>query len=403
MNGWQRIRFLGDCLRLDADEAADERLWAEIAAGRPDWPWLLALADRQRLAPALWVALRERGLMEPAPEAIRLFLDSRGGGAGGLARPVPVYLEDQYRANRRRNLALRRQTIELVQALNRRGIEPVLLKGAAFLFVPPLCDPAIRVMRDLDLLLERAAMPAAVAALGGIGYAEVDMGMPPGHHHPPLYRDGDPASVELHWDLLAPQARRALPTEAALAAAVPCAIEGGAARILAPTERLLHLLLHAQLVDRGHRRRTLRLAEIYEFALLSRAFGNAIDWERVAGGLRRQGGEAALQAYCLLAHRLLGAAWPLPMEAPSAARRHLFYCRLRVMLPEPLQRLDSLLDQLAVGFSRAMVEERYGPAGGAWGLWRARWHHLRVLRRKYRGKLRERLSGPPRRLPSRPP
>ncbi len=389
----RHLDFLADCLRVDRDEAGDRRIRNLAAMRGFDWAAVIGLANRHQLAPALWVALVTRRLMQPVPAPLRAFLE-RTPPAGAVGRLPALYLEDRYAANRKRNEALRAELIGIVGALNEAGIEPVILKGGAMLLEPAGLDPATRVMRDLDLLIPRSSLDDAVSALAGLGFAEIETGMPPAHHHPPLLRDGGPASVELHWDLLAPQARAMLPTAAALRATRPCPADGAVARILAPTERLLHNLLHAQVVDRAHRRHQFKLRDLHEFSLLAQRFGTSIDWDSMAGRLRPQDGEHWLEAYLWMAQRLLGLAWPLAAPSSGRARRHYTYCRMKLALPEPLRRADSILDQLAIGFSRAMIVERYGPILGVGSLWRTRWRHLRNLRRKYRGKLAERLRGP---------
>lgn len=364
-----------------------------IATAGFDWTGAVCLANTHLLAPALWAALVGRRLMQPVPPALRRFLETTPPAAATGRLPA-LYLEDQYEANRTRNAALRAELAEIVRALNGVGIEPVVLKGGALLLAPGRLDPAARVMRDLDLLIPKPAVNRAVSAVARIGFREIDTGLPPAHHHPPLLRDGGPASVELHWDLLAPQARAMLPTAAALRSTLPCPTEGGLARILAPAQRLLHNLLHAQVVDRAHRRHAFKLRDLHEFTLLARHSGTPVDWEAMADGLRSHGGGHWLEAYLWLAHRLFGLAWPLRSPPPGAARRHYVLCRSTLALPAPLRRADSVVDQLAIGFSRAMIVERYGPMPGFGSLWRTRWQHLGNLRRKYRGKLGERLRGP---------
>jgi len=387
------LDFLCDCLRVDLDPASEGRIRASIADPRFDWTSHIRLANRHHLAPALWAALAGRGLMQPVPPPLRAFLE-RTPPAGAVGRLPAAYLEDQYEANRKRNARIRTDLAETVHALNQRAIEPVIVKGGAWLLAPEGLDPAIRTMRDLDLLIAKPQLEEAVSALLDLGYRRIDTGMPPGHHHPPLLRDGAVASIELHWHLLAPQARAIFPTEHALQCALRCQMDGAVARILPPTERLLLNFLHAQLVDRAHRRHLLMLRDIHEFALLAWRFGSRVDWESAMARVRAEGSGHALESYLFLAGRLFGLSWPLPLPASGAARRHYARCRLKLALPRPIRLADSVLDQIAVGFSRTMIVERYGPPAGRRWLWRSRWRHLRNLQRKYRGKLIERLRGP---------
>ena len=120
-------------------------------------------------------------------------------------------------------------------------------------------------MIDLDLLVAPEALPRAVAALEAAGYRGEDEAFLPrtDYHFPALIPPGPGLAVELHSR---PGWRRGGPLAGLAARAVPSAVPGLA--IPAPEDRLAHLALHAQVADRGWRRRRLRLRDALDWRAL---------------------------------------------------------------------------------------------------------------------------------------
>ena len=79
------------------------------------------------------------------------------------------YLDMILALNRRRNRGIQQQTIEIVLALNSRGIRPILMKCGIFLF-EDWADCGLPMMVDVDVLLDEKEIPLATAILHSIGY-----------------------------------------------------------------------------------------------------------------------------------------------------------------------------------------------------------------------------------------
>src|SRR5689334_15166448 len=108
MNAVGLHRLLGRCLIAPAPAFA-----ARLADPAISWDRFIEAANCAYLTPALTAALREAGLLAAIPAE--------------AAQYLTVIAE----RNDMRNARLRVQLHELVGALNRSGIEPILLKGAA--------------------------------------------------------------------------------------------------------------------------------------------------------------------------------------------------------------------------------------------------------------------------------
>ena len=160
----------------------------------PDWADLRALARREGVSAVLWPRLRR-------------VLD-----ATGAPRP-PAEVEEALRHEamvgefHARRLEARLQ--DVLELLSSGGVEPVLLKGAGLAYTVH-GGMARRPMGDIDLLIPREAMPAAMAALRSAGWTPEQAGRTEEHysthqHAPPMVEPGGgTAVVELHDQLVPP-------------------------------------------------------------------------------------------------------------------------------------------------------------------------------------------------------
>ena len=120
------------------------------ALSTTDWQSVIALANRTLLTPALFSALAHSGEIDRLPDDVREYLG---------------FIHDR---NWERNLRLRAQLAEAVAALNRRGIAPLLLKGAVPLFLSPTSRLPARMTSDLDLAWKRPKKQAPKSALASL-------------------------------------------------------------------------------------------------------------------------------------------------------------------------------------------------------------------------------------------
>jgi hypothetical protein len=240
-----------------------------LPPGVADWFPVVETANRSWLTPALFVALRDAGRLADLPDETREYL---------------AFIHDR---NRQRNLLLQSQLVEAVGALNRAGIQPVLLKGAGILFSTPDEALGARMMSDLDLLVEEAERPAADAVLASLGYHNAA-----GQHG--VWRPQDAGVLELHGT-----GGGGLYGPSILAAAQFAVISHGAARarLPSPTFRALHLILHDQIKEGDYWRGSIDLRHLHDLAGLAAQPGG-VDWAHLdailTGRLRRNAFETQL-------------------------------------------------------------------------------------------------------------
>jgi len=317
----------------------------------PDWRALDQLARESHVTSALWLRLRDDPLLAALPPGL----------ADGLRAA--------HGENLRRNRLLRAQMLAAVRVLNAAGQVPLLLKGGAYLFDPPLGNAALRYLHDLDLLAadsgacQRALLAAGYRDLGRVARPRAEARY---HHWPALVDPASGLEIEVHKRPFV--TADAAMTRLFLAEALPLEREG--ARLLLPSRacRIAGLVIHAQVADRGFGQAWFNPRYLREFAEYALAWP-AADWRLAAGAAA--GNALAFGNFRCLAEELMG------VHAP---------------LPRPPRRLDRL--QLARLRRHADFAPRDGLAGRAlakvgllkdrarrrWGRWIG-WHSVPRWRR----------------------
>ena len=250
-----------------------------------------------------------------------------------------------------RNLRLYAELAEVLAALSWRGVEALILKGA-HLAATVYADPGARLIRDLDLLVRREALPAAVAALEALGYRSPvgSLQLKVTSHHLPRYMRAGRTAIELHWRLSMDSDDPPGLWERAIQVAAP----GINARGLGPTDLLLHLALHAARSHRCH----MGLRPWHDMALTMQHYAAALDWDLLVRSCREQDATRPAALAFLLAHDLAGA------EPPATLEHHL--------VAEPI-----LSGVVALARARSLTEPtmRSSSRSMRWRLRRARCAH----------------------------
>jgi len=278
--------FLAACL-----DGSPEKLSPFLADGC--WEGLIRAAAEEFLLPALHRRLGEIGV-NPPPE-------------------VSDFLSDVEGLNLERNTRILEETRAVTALLNGIGIEPVALKGAAFLLEDVYPTPGCRYLCDLDLLVPYFQLDAAAEALQRDGYRPDtrDALARFRHHHPQLQRpraaDGSgSAPLELHHALGHGVSRKLLSGEELLRDSSVRVWNGVRIRVPSPEHLVAHLILHSQLHHCYSERIWPPLRAMYDLAMLDRHYGSRLDWEKVRQRFRIHGRESTLLLHLLQVEKTLG-------------------------------------------------------------------------------------------------
>jgi hypothetical protein len=239
---------------------------------------------------------------------------------GGAAAPHAILseLEGLSRMNGLRASLLAEELSRLLEALSRAGVNAIPFKG------PHLAerlygDRTLRVCADLDVLVPRESMAAAVATLRLEGYAAefspwfLRAPMLRNNFEYPLRRSarGGDIFVELHWNVLWNRSADTKTIAALWEAATPARFAGAPAYDLSPEWEFLFLAAHAA----RHNWQGLKwLVDLDEF------LARQIDWPKVHMVAARLGWERLVQEALGVCQALYGTPPPAAASLPARVR-----------------------------------------------------------------------------------
>lgn len=213
----------------------------EVDAGRAsqlskdDWEVVLSMVRQHRLDPLLhWRLTHERSDV-PVPDNFR------------------ETLADSFKQAALRALMMQRELLLLVRILSKAGIPCIALKGA-YLAYTVYPHPALRPLRDLDVLIAKDKALDAYQALIDGGYrrpreysGDPQAWMSVCQHLPPLQSSSGQVMVELHTRLIVPNGMHAMSVDESglWERRVERRVAGESLAHLSPTDLLLHLIFHA--------------------------------------------------------------------------------------------------------------------------------------------------------------
>ncbi|MBV9156486.1 MAG: nucleotidyltransferase family protein [Acidobacteriaceae bacterium] len=284
--------FIVQCLAASSGHTTED-LRHDIHDSRLDWEAIIQTANAEMVLPALCARIQDLGLTPDLPADISEF-----------------FLGVQ-ELNRERNQQIISETIRIARLLNEIGIEPVVLKGAAYLLAGVYKDLSARFIGDLDLLLPASMLTKAVEVLANDGYVAGEVNF--GHHYFPLRRQQE-VWVELHHSLGGGTSRSILPAPEMLKNSISRDFDGARLRVPSPNDLVIHHVLHAQIHQAHSEGIWPTLRTVYDLVCLQNRFERAIDWTSIAQQFRVNRREGALAAHLLLCEEVLGMKKPIPIR-----------------------------------------------------------------------------------------
>jgi hypothetical protein len=293
----ESVRYIADTLR-----AYVERKPLAIETP-PDWPLVVELASQNLVSPAVGLVLMRQA-------------------------EVPVDVKEYFAAiiawNRERNAALENAIRDIVAALNRSDMTPLLLKGAANLLDGLYPDSAARIIRDIDILIPADVVSMASQVLAAISYRAA--GLPPPNkrwvslnQHLPMQANEEAGfGVELHYELVRLCLIHLINAKDATARALPRGRDGLRYLVLCPTDRVMHNIVHAQIQDSLHVKGLVDLRQMIDLALLIDECGGAIDWQEIEGRFASASAIGVLHDQVAVLREMFGRDVPIKV-ADSAA------------------------------------------------------------------------------------
>jgi len=304
-------QFLCACLRGDANAAR-----ASTIRSLADWECVLRRARDEFLSPLLHSRINQLELGPAVPPDISKFLFA---------------VEE---LNQERNNLILNEVRLAARLLNEVGIEPVLLKGVAYLTLGVYPNPATRYMGDVDLLVSESQVQTAVDILTRNGFETdtSDQFANFRHHLPPVRRPGS-VFIEIHHSLCLGKCGSLLPPREMIAQSVRCDLDGIRVRVPCPEDLFTHLVMHSQMEHPYNERIWPPLRAMYDLLLVLHRFRDVIDWASIERRFRAARRFGVLVLHLSQVSEALGIAAPLQLHMNGLTRLRWFRRRFLRRMP----------------------------------------------------------------------
>jgi hypothetical protein len=227
-----------------------------------DWHAVARIADSHFVSPLLYHQLVLKGLLSLLP------------------RDIQFLLAEVYKLNLLRNELIYNEINTIGALLNPAGIEPIFIKGSAALLMNLYDDPGLRVMNDVDFLVNKKELPMCMELMETAGYYSMEgVNLPADFYHQnPLVHDRHPIRFEIHERL---SHNAILESETIIENSLPIKMDKGVVRVPSKTHFTIHNILHHQMFDRGLYTRRVPLYQLCDLYMILEARDTDISWQRV--------------------------------------------------------------------------------------------------------------------------
>lgn len=250
---------------------------------------------------------------------------------------VTDFLDGIHELNAARNRQLLAEVEELALLLNQAGIEPVLLKGAAYLVAGVYSDPADRLLHDIDFLVAPDQSRRAFEIVEGQGY-EPYVPNPTVFvlHHCPTLTRLHRVPVEIHHSLGRGACERILTTAEIVASSTRVRMGRAAVRLPSAEHLMTHLVVHSQLQHGSYYRIWPSLRMMLDLVVLNRRM--TPDWGAIRERFVAHRKLALLQVHLLQIEKALGVPPPFPIAGGGVRRwyRRILWREPRLRFVDPI-------------------------------------------------------------------
>ena len=257
-----------------------------------EWEQVADVAGSHSVTQALYPAFVQKELVDSIPDE---FLS---------------YVQQVHEVNCERNEMMKNQLMDAVFVINRLGIKPLLMKGAAHLFLDTFSNIGDRLLVDLDILVPYDDIERTSNELIKSGYKffEEQIYFIDNHHHyPALIKQDECATIELHRELMFREQQHIFPTEYAWGNSVDITLPNKAeVKILNPTYRVFHSFLHRNVVDMFHLAGCVEIRQLHELVGSQLKYSSEIDWRELFEYAKKSGVERKLAANINIANKFMG-------------------------------------------------------------------------------------------------
>jgi hypothetical protein len=242
-------------------------------------------------------------------------------GALSIPEDFKHHLRTAILKNSARNMYFLHEAGQVLDALNEADIPTIALKGI-YLIENIYQDVGTRYLSDLDLMIKKGDIPAALEICQSLGYTpttyfdntdpNLDI-----KHVPPLKKVDGPY-LELHWTILEEGEPFTIDASGLWQRAIKTKISGVEAFTLSPEDLLLHLCLH--LTYQHHL--SLGLRGLYDIVKVLQHFEGQLDWQGISEIAQGWGAERVLRLTLSLVREVFN--FKLPPQAMNDVQQYPF-------------------------------------------------------------------------------
>lgn len=309
------------------------------------------------------------------------------------------YMHEMTAFMQQRGEALSTLAKAIIRMSNEHEITPILLKGSGTLFSAVYPRSDIRFMSDLDILFKADEVMTIHQLLCDQGFMisekhAMDVELPAyvanpsttnlplyDQHLLPLYREGDPCTIELHVRPLNRHYQSYLDADGAFETAKPIVFQASStlsAQRLSPENEVIYCFVHSQLAHGHHQCHYFDVLQMDFFVRLVHHYEAVLDWDNIHLRIKQAGGAVVFQHYLFAVNRLFATTFPLA-EVGLKEQQMIKYYRssLRSCFPHdyPLWKLRFFVADISRLLSREKMQRLYSTSS-VMGLWIARFKHL---------------------------
>lgn len=289
------------------------------------------------------------------------------------------YLDEVCQVYMQRSKALVEEVNFSVQALNKHGVIPILLKGAATLFNGVSTPNYIRYMNDIDLLVKETEIKKTLNILVDTNYLldddNYDIDEFEHHHETPLKRAHSLCYIEVHRWHLKKSLLSMLTNEEVWAKAENIPLPNSLlARQLSFTHEVIMNIIHSELADRGYFEKFINLFQLTALYKLLKNQQENIDWPVVIEHFERVGAKNVLFTRLYAVERLFKLNIPIDIDRETS---NVFFdkCISKYLSPTKGSTIYSVLVGQLSEYSNLSIRISYNVDT----FWRIQYYRLQVL------------------------
>lgn len=323
MNKPQTYYFIGRILSLDFMPQNKQVVARQIANDEVNWPGFVKLGSDKLVLPALYYQLSKHDLTQLLPS------------------DLDQYLKEVFILNQQRNQNVIRLATFVRDLFQKHGIQTLFMKGTGNILDGLYQDAGIRMVYDVDVLVDESKMLDAAGLLLKEGFITQKKfnprAMDSTMHYPILLREDFVAGVEVHRQPGQYLYEKVFNNERVWTD-IRTTTQSPGFQAMNYKNRIIHNFLHAQLMHNGHYHADVSHRDLYDLLLL----GEKEDLHETFSNLGHY--TKSSMAYLKLMHKVFGLEMPLVLQQNKMVRCFLWrHKKVLEMSSRQLRRYHLLL------------------------------------------------------------